>query len=324
MANVCLNPLSWIIHRGQGIKILSLTAYFLKNNNYLLPFLYKDTFDKDGYEGAVVLNPNPGIYINKPVAVLDYGSLYPSSMIERNLSHETIVSEKDQKYMGDEGAQLIKKMGYFGHEDITYDVFKTRFTASGSVKDKIKVGEKTVRFIQYTDPKLNDKKGLIPEILRYLLKARKTTRNKIKYKTVTTEDDGVYIGIYDSYKCIIKDANESWNIEDKKVVSVKDTYNDFQKQILDGLQLAFKMTANSLYGQIGAKTSDIFYKDIAAATTATGRERLIIAQDYAEKASNYPHKLDNGVIIYLKNKVVYGDTDSVFVQYQTLMEKGTH
>ena len=212
MANVCLNPLSWIIHRGQGIKILSLTAYFLKNNNYLLPFLYKDTFDKDGYEGAVVLNPNPGIYINKPVAVLDYGSLYPSSMIERNLSHETIVSEKDQKYMGDEGAQLIKKMGYFGHEDITYDVFKTRFTASGSVKDKIKVGEKTVRFIQYTDPKLNDKKGLIPEILRYLLKARKTTRNKIKYKTVTTEDDGVYIGIYDSDKCIIKDANESWNI----------------------------------------------------------------------------------------------------------------
>ena len=59
MANVCLNPLSWIIHRGQGIKILSLTAFFLKKNNYLLPYLYKDTFDKDGYEGAVVLNPNP-------------------------------------------------------------------------------------------------------------------------------------------------------------------------------------------------------------------------------------------------------------------------
>ena len=91
MANVCLNPLAWIISRGQGIKILSLTSYFLKNRNYLLPYLYKDSFDKEGYEGAVVLDPNPGIYINKPVAVLDYGSLYPSSMIERNLSHDSIM-----------------------------------------------------------------------------------------------------------------------------------------------------------------------------------------------------------------------------------------
>ena len=321
MANVCLNPLSWIIHRGQGIKILSLTAFFLKKNNYLLPYLYKDTFDKDGYEGAVVLNPNPGIYINKPVAVLDYGSLYPSSMIERNLSHEMIVSEDDTKYLGDEGAELIKKLGYFGHEDITYDVFKTRFTASGSVKDKVKVGQKTVRFVQYSDPKLNDKKGLIPEILRYLLKARKTTRNKIKYKTVKTEDDE-YIGIYDKDKGTVKTPEDTFDVNGKTIISVVDTYNDFQKQVLDGLQLAFKMTANSLYGQIGAKTSDIYYKEIAAATTATGRERLIIAQEYAENERNYPHKLDNGEIVYLKNKVVYGDTDSVFVHYQTLDGKG--
>ena len=36
----------------------------------------------------------------------------------------------------------------------------------------------------------------------------------------------------------------------------------------------------------------------------------------------HPHKLDNGEIVYLKNKVVYGDTDSVFVHYQTLDGKG--
>ena len=75
MANVCKNPLEWIIHRGQGVKILSLTAYFLKDKDYLLPYLYKDLFDKEGYEGAVVLDPQPGIYIDDPVAVLDYGSL---------------------------------------------------------------------------------------------------------------------------------------------------------------------------------------------------------------------------------------------------------
>ena len=322
MANVCLNPLSWIINRGQGIKILSLTAYFLKQNNYLLPYLYKDTFDKEGYEGAVVLDPNPGIYINKPVAVLDYGSLYPSSMIERNLSHDSIVSEKDTQYLGEEGAKKIKELGYFGHEDVTYDVFKTTFTASGSVKGKIKVGVKTVRYVQYSDPKANGKKGLIPEILRYLLNARKTTRNKIKYKTITTSSGKTYSGIYDAKNNTVTTPEKKWDCSKEEIVKIEDTYTDFQKQNFDGEQLAYKVTANSLYGQIGAKTSDIYYKEIAASTTATGREMLIIAKDYTENSKNYPHKLDNGETIYLKNKVVYGDTDSVFVSFQTLDGKG--
>jgi len=322
MANVCLNPLSWIIQRGQGIKILSLTAYFLKQNNYLLPYLYKDTFDKEGYEGAVVLDPNPGIYINKPVAVLDYGSLYPSSMIERNLSHDSIVSENDTQYLGEEGAKKIKDLGYFGHEDVTYDVFKTTFTASGAVKGKIKVGVKTVRYVQYTDPALNSEKGLIPEILRYLLNARKTTRNKIKYKTITTASGNSYSGLYNSKTKTISTPDNSWDCSEEEIIKIEDTYSDFQKQNFDGEQLAYKITANSLYGQIGAKTSDIYYKEIAASTTATGREMLIIAKEYTENSKNYPQQLDSGETIYLKNKVVYGDTDSVFVNFQTLDGKG--
>ena len=324
MANVCLNPLAWIISRGQGIKILSLTAYFLKNRNYLLPYLYKDSFDKEGYEGAVVLDPNPGIYINKPVAVLDYGSLYPSSMIERNLSHDSIIGENDTQYLGEEGAKKIKELGYFGHEDVTYDIFKTTFTANGTVKGKIKVGEKTVRFVQYSDPhEEGGEKGIIPELERYLLKARKDTRIKIKYKTVITKSGEKFVGVYDKDKREVKTpAGKQAIPEDAEIISVADTYNDFEKEILDGLQLAFKVTANSLYGQLGAKTSDIYYKEIAASTTATGRERLIIAQEYAEDEKNYPQVLSNGETIYLKNKVVYGDTDSVFVHFQTLDENG--
>ena len=39
-------------------------------------------------------------------------------------------------------------------------------------------------------------------------------------------------------------------------------------------QLALKITANSLYGQLGAPTSPIYLKAIAACTTSTGREML--------------------------------------------------
>jgi DNA polymerase elongation subunit (family B) len=317
MANVCLTPMSWIIHRGQGVKILSLVAYFVRKKDYLIPHLYKDTFDREGYEGAVVLDPNPKIYLDdEPISVLDYGSLYPSSMRELNISHETIVN--DAEYLGDEGGKLLEEMGV-EYKDVSYDTFKTIFTASGSVKSKVKVGVKTCRYVQYRD----GSKGIIPQILEYLVNARKTTRNKISYKSINTASGNIHIGLYDENKKTIKTEKDGIvKLDSEDIISCVDTYSKFEQKVLDALQLAFKITANSLYGQVGAKTSDLYYKELAASTTAVGRERLIIAKEYVEEPSNYPHKLKNGEIIYLKNKVIYGDTDSVFVKYQCLDDEG--
>ena len=62
------------------------------------------------------------------------------------------------------------------------------------------------------------------------------------------------------------------------------------------------MTANSLYGQIGAPTSPIYMKDIAASTTATGRMLLYLAKEKVEE------KFEGA-------KIVYGDTDSIFINF---------
>ena len=56
----------------------------------------------------------------------------------------------------------------------------------------------------------------------------------------------------------------------------------FKKKILDGLQLAYKLTSNSLYGQTGSDFSAIHCKEIAASTTSTGREMLNAARIFAE------------------------------------------
>ena len=236
MANVCYVPLSFIFLRGQGIKIFSLVSKVCKDEDTLVPVIkyaqeekkslavdgiipynFNNKFTPDdadeeatendgGYEGAIVLKPNPGIYIKKPVTVLDYASLYPSSMISENLSHDSIVL--DEKYLGDNGIKELEKIGY-GYVDVTHDVFKWKDPKIKS-KGKVKIGEKTCRFVQPP----NNEKSIIPKILMKLLKARKDTRAKIK--TAETE---------------------------------------FMKGVLDGLQLAYKLTANSLYGQIGAMTS---------------------------------------------------------------------
>ena len=83
MANVCWVPLNFIFMRGQGIKIFSLVSKRCKEDGFVIPVVraMMDTVDDEGYEGAIVLPPTPGMYMDEPVAVLDYASLYPSSMI---------------------------------------------------------------------------------------------------------------------------------------------------------------------------------------------------------------------------------------------------
>ena len=88
---------------------------------------------------------------------------------------------------------------------------------------------------------------------------------------------------------------------------IKETDNEDKKKVLDGLQLAYKVTANSVYGQMGAKTSSIFFKKIAACTTAIGRERIDDASNGVKRWAK-----ENG---YYEPEIVYGDTDSVFVNF---------
>ena len=52
--------------------------------------------------------------------------------------------------------------------------------------------------------------------------------------------------------------------------------DQFMANIYDKRQIAIKITANSLYGQCGAKTSSFYEKDVAASTTAVGRKLLIL------------------------------------------------
>lgn len=285
MSNVCLVPLSFIFMRGQGIKIFSLVLKQCKDNGYLIPVVKKPSFkdvdvdliDEDSsYEGAIVLEPKEGIYIDDPVSVMDYSSLYPSSMISENLSHDCMVIDK--KY------DNLDSVSYL---DISYD----KYTGKGDKKEK--VGMDTSRFVQLP----NGEKGIIPRILQKLLIARKTTRKRIENKCVTLKDGTVYKGALNNLKA---DSSE--------IVHVEDEYNEFQKAVLDGLQNAYKVTANSLYGQMGASTSQLYLKEIAACTTATGRNMILKAKEFLESK-------------YLAN-IVYGDTDSVFAIFPNKDESG--
>lgn len=231
--------------------------------------------DGDGYEGAIVLEPQEGIYIDDPISVLDYASLYPSSMISENLSHDCLVL--DPRYDNLPGME---------YENITYDIY------AGTGDKKQKVGEKICRFVQLPD----GRKGVLPTILTKLLKARKTTRKKIELKAVLLKgEQEPRAGWWDEETRVLKPADGSDpSVLTEDIVSIEDYYSPFQKAVLDGLQQAYKVTANSLYGQMGARTSPLYLKDIAACTTATGRKMILKARDFIEQ--NYDAQ------------VIYGDS----------------
>ena len=297
MGNVCLVPLNFLFRRGQGIKIFSLIAKECMEREYLIPTIksYRENIeemDDSGYEGAVVLEPKEGIYLNEPIVVFDYGSLYPSSMISCNLSHDCYLM--DEKYRVEDPN--------IEYKTISYDLYE------GVGDKKRKTGEKDCVFVQYKD----GRKGIIAEVLDMLLKQRKNTRKKIEYQTLIAVDGKVYSGICsdrgDHYEVYNIDGNSRCIVAKESVREMKETYNIFEQDVLDALQVAYKVTANSLYGQIGARTSSIYLKEIAACTTATGRNMIMLAKDFVER--NYDAE------------VIYGDTDSIFCKFPLTDREG--
>ncbi|PVI00869.1 catalytic subunit DNA polymeras-like protein delta [Periconia macrospinosa] len=85
----------------------------------------------------------------------------------------------------------------------------------------------------------------------------------------------------------------------------------FKKAVLNGRQLALKVSANSVYGLTGATTGKLPCLAIASSTTSFGRQ--MIEKTKAEVEAKY--NIKNG---YSHDaEVIYGDTDSVMVKFGT-------
>ena len=280
MSSICSVPISFLVFRGQGIKLTSYVAKKCREKNTLMPDLEK-TKSGDGYEGAIVLPPKCSMYMDNPVACVDYASLYPSSMISQNYSHDSKVWTKEYDLEGKlvkttgekdkDGNFIYDNLPKYQYIDIEFDTYKYTRKTPTSRAEKVICGKKICRWAQLPD----EQKSIMPAILEELLKARKDTRKKIK-----TEPD------------------------------------PFMQNILDKRQLGYKVTANSLYGQCGARTSTFYEQDVAASTTATGRMMITYAKKMIEEI--YGDRIcdtkDYGKV-KCRAEYVYGDTDSVFFTF---------
>ena len=327
MSNLCSVPMEFLILRGQGIKLFSFIAKQCRLENTLIKVL-DNNFDDSGFEGAIVLPPKCGLYLDEPVACVDYSSLYPSSMISENLSHDSKVWSKEYDLEGNlledgvrgektsSGDFTYDNLDHMKYIDVTFDTYrylrKTESTAKTPVYNKVKVGYKEVRFAKARD----GKKAIMPSILERLLKARKDTRKQSKFKTIETSI-GEYTGLVtnktDEEVTLVTEKGDVKIIQTQSILSIRDTYDTFMKNVLDKRQLAIKVTANSLYGQCGAKTSSFYDQDVAASTTAIGRKLLkygqkIVEDVYGDKVCDTKYGPVHSHAEYIYGDSVTGDT----------------
>ena len=295
MANICSVPMSFLVFRGQGIKLTSFIAKKCREKNTLIPVLERK-LGNESYDGAIVLPPKCNLYLDNPVACVDYSSLYPSSMISENLSHDSKVWTKEYDLNGimvkstgernEKGEFIYDNLPGYDYVDVEYDTYVWKKNERGKAIKTVS-GKKVCRFAQ---PLLNEdgsngmgEKAIMPSILEELLAARSATRK----------------------------------------LAAKQT-DDFMKNVLDKRQLGYKVTANSLYGQCGAKTSSFYEIDVAASTTATGRKLLLYAKRVVEETyGDTECETECHGVIKTRAEYVYGDTDSVFFTFNLTEKDGT-
>jgi DNA polymerase delta subunit 1 len=94
-----------------------------------------------------------------------------------------------------------------------------------------------------------------------------------------------------------------------KRAEIKKESDPFRKALLDAEQLAYKLTANSLYGQLGSGVFKVRLQHLAASVTAYGRKQILFAKAAIEKFYG-PEANDPRCSAF----VVYGDTDSLFIE----------
>jgi len=259
MADVCKVPVEFVLRRGQGIKIFSAVVYYASQRDQIIQALPNAEGDT-GYEGAIVISPKIGMYLDQPISVLDFNSLYPTNMIAYNLSPDTLVSlrtyDADGFNLESEGytKESCKKLEEKGYilEEVSYDTKDD----DGNI-----IGKTICTYVQPTENPMTV--GVLPKTLDILLKKRKEFKEKM---------------------------------EDTQ-------YDEAQRSVFNGLQLAYKVVANSVYGQTGSRTSPIRKLCVAACTTAAGRKALYLAKSIVETEFGA--------------EVVYGDTDSIFIKFPT-------
>jgi DNA polymerase elongation subunit (family B) len=276
MASTCNVPIFYLYTQGQQIKVYSQLYKYCMYNNYVVE---KDGYipkDDDHYVGATVFEPVAGVY--DKVLPFDFASLYPTTIIAYNIDYSTLVVDPS---IPDEDCHVME---WEDHVSCEHDktVRKTKSKHVMCCKRKF-------RF-------LKSPRGVMPSVLQNLLDARARTRSQMKVIAKILEEQK--LSEQDEKMAKELDILDGDLTSDKKLTLKK------LSDVLENRQIAYKISANSMYGAMGVTKGYLPFMPGAMATTAMGRKNINIVSEVIPKQFG--------------GQLVYGDTDSNYIIFPHL------
>jgi DNA polymerase delta subunit 1 len=177
IAKITQLPFYDILYKGQTAKVLMMIRRWLIKFNMVNQTRFKDpnkTTEPQGYEGAIVIPPKPAFFGTKkiklpdgtikeeknPVITNDFNSLYPTIVIDFNLCYSTHLSDAQAKQ-----AKWVNK-------------FHSTYEGAHFLDTEVR-------------------KGLLPDLLEYLLDARLQLKSMMKAEPNPDKKsvlDGIQLG----------------------------------------------------------------------------------------------------------------------------------
>lgn len=325
MASVCNVPIFSLYTQGQQIKVFS---QLYKHCMYEDIVVEKDGYqvsENERYVGAKVFPPIPGRY--KMVVPFDFASLYPTTIIAYNIDYHTWVPPGSnipdsmchvmewEDHLGCEhDPKVIRKLQLTKYIDTEKEEIKKLREKRNALKDALRkkelmaeINSKNDELKPYIEERseltktiaknpmcacrkyrfLKEPRGVLPTIIQNCLDARKHTR-KVDMKKCKEE-----------IARLNKDAEEN-DTDNTELITAQKTLLD----VLDKRQLAFKVSANSMYGAMGVRRGYLPFMPGAMCTTYMGRTNIeVVAKTIPEKYGG---------------ELIYGDTDSNYIHFPHL------
>ena len=283
MAKTCNVPIFYLYTQGQQIKVYSQLYKHCMYNNFVVE---KDGYipkDNEHYVGATVFEPKAGVY--DKVLPFDFASLYPTTIIAYNIDYSTLVTDPN---IPDSDCHVME---WEDHVGCSHDKSDRKTKPKHVMCDK-----RHFRF-------LKEPKGVMPTVLQNLLDARAHTRKQIKIiEKIIIRDD-----IEENDKKLVNELisdvldmiTNSHEIPKKRISEMETLI-----EVLNKRQLAYKVSANSMYGAMGVTRGYLPFMPGAMCTTAMGRQNINIV------AKTIPEKFGG--------ELIYGDTDSNYIVFPKL------
>ena len=285
--------------RGQQKRCIAQLYHAASHKNIVLT---KRESDFVFFNGGYVAEPKVGFW---PLTIcFDFTSLYPSIIIAYNICFTTLLPtlvSVDKKIYNNFSIKQEEPRSPKPPSDDNFDygIYDAEYEEND---DKI-VGEKVHREYQFGFVKPEVKQGLLPSILEQLLSNRSRVKKELKAinKDVDLIDKNILIPYRGNNNMTIGEINNGKALEIFKKIFPKaspseklDIYSDLLNKeffsmkvnsiVLDSRQLGLKVSANSLYGFLGAQVRGKFSLiEASMAVTSRGRELIIESSLYFEK-----------------------------------------